>query len=432
MLFAENNGELLGALADSHKLRFYYLSDRQESRRADVPGIVEELKAAEAKGNSTRLGSAICGVLDDLRGTTPVAIVLATDGINTDGPGLHDGAAYARRQGVPLLFIGLGSDRPARDLKLSDLEVEDVVFVNDLVHFRFKLTAAGFAGKKVAIVLRENGSGGAEDKGETVGRIEVAIAADGRPQEIVLPHRPTQPGQFHYTIDVEPPPGDAVARHPPLARSIRVRTEKIRVLLVEGPPRWEYRFLHNMLSRDKTIDLHTLLQEADAPDPNRAAEADKGKTLSIFPVRREELFDLRHRDLRRCQSFAAEPCGIAEPGRFRRSSGQRRRLVLIAGPNFMPQAYRNTPLARLMPFDPANARNPKPGEPLTEGFVVQPTEMGLASPPMQLGDSLEQTRAIWEKLPPMYWMTEVSDLKPSARVLAEHPTRNGPTASGCR
>ena len=45
---------------------------------------------------------------------------------------------------------------------------------------------------------------------------------------------------------------------------------------------------------------------------------------------------------------------------------------------------------------------------------------------MQLGDSPEQSRAIWQKLPPLYWMAEVSDLKPAARVLAEHPTRIGP------
>ena len=209
---------MLAALADSHKLRFYYLSEMQESRRTDVPGIVEELKAAEANGDSTRLGAAIRGALDELRGTTPVAIVLATDGINTEGPGLLDAAAYARRKGVPLLLIGVGSDRPARDLKLSDLEVEDVVFVNDLVHFRFKLTAAGFAGKTVSIVLRreKQPGGGSEDKGETVGRIEVTVAADGRPQEVVLPHRPTQTGQFRYTIDVEPPPGDPPA-HPSAA-----------------------------------------------------------------------------------------------------------------------------------------------------------------------------------------------------------------------
>ncbi len=223
-LFAANDGKLLSDLADSHKLRFYYLSEMQESRRTDVPGILEELKAAKANGDRTRLGSAIRGALDELRGTTPVAIVLATDGINTEGPGLLDAAAYARRKGVPLLVIGVGSDRPpARDLKLSDLEVEDVVFVDDLVHFRFKLTATGFAGKKVTIVLRRDpradplreypapqpggaGTGAgysrsgsargsrSEDKGETVGRIEVTVAADGQSQEVVLPQRPTQNG----------------------------------------------------------------------------------------------------------------------------------------------------------------------------------------------------------------------------------------------
>ena len=64
--------------------------------------------------------------------------------------------------------------------------------------------------------------------------MEVAVAADGRPQEIVLPHRPPQAGQFRYTIDVDPPASDPVIRHPPLARSILVREDKIRVLLVEG------------------------------------------------------------------------------------------------------------------------------------------------------------------------------------------------------
>ena len=68
----------------------------------------------------------------------------------------------------------------------------------------------------------------------------------------MLPCRPTQTGQFRYTIDVEPPAGDQPAgelpaHHEPLARSIRVREEKIRVLLVEGGPRFEYRFLRNLI-----------------------------------------------------------------------------------------------------------------------------------------------------------------------------------------
>jgi hypothetical protein len=435
MLFTENDGELLSALADSHKLRLYYLSEMKESRSTDVAGIVHELKTAEPNGDSTRLGSAIRGALDELRGTTPVAIVLVTDGINTEGPGLVDAAAYARRKGVPLLLIGVGSDRPARDLQLSDLEVEEVVFVNDLVHFRFKLTAAGFAGKSVSIVLRreEHPGGASSDKGEVVARTEVRVAADGRSQEVVLPHRPAKAGQFRYTIDVEPPPGDQVTRHPPLARSIRVREEKIRVLLVEGSPRFEYRYLFNLLSRDKTIDLHVLLQGADIDfsDPGKKETGtDRGTALKIFPVRREDLLAYDVVIFGDVDPSLLSPAALQNLADFVDHQDRGGALVLLAGPNFMPQSYRDTPLARLMPFDPANARHPEPSKPLTDGFVVQPTEMGLASPSMQLGDSPEQSRAIWQKLPPMYWMTELSDLKRSARVLAEHPTRRGPDGKG--
>ena len=78
-----------------------------------------------------------------------------------------------------------------------------------------------------------------------------------------------------------------------------------------------------------------------------------------------------------------------------------------------------------MPFDPAKARNPEPAKPLVEKFVARPTEIGLASPMLQLGDTAEQTRAIWQKLPALNWMVELPDLKPSARVLAENPTQIG-------
>jgi hypothetical protein len=430
MILAENDGELLARLADSHKLRFYFLSAMNKSQRTDVPGILDELKAAEANGESTRLGAAVRSALDELRGTTPAAIVLATDGINTEGPGLLDAAGYARRKGVQLLLIGVGGDRPARDLKLSNLEVEDVVFVNDLVHFRVKLTAAGFAGKTVSIVLRRESGAGAgrpsAEKGETVGRVEVVVAADGRPQEVVLPHRPTQAGQFRYTIDVEPPPGDPPTPHPPLARSIQVRDEKLRVLLVEGAPRLEYRYLHTLLSRDKTIVLDTLLQGADLDfgDAGKdAADGDSGTMLKVFPL------DLKAYDVvifGDVNPSLLGPAALKNLADFVDQPDNGRALVLVAGPNFMPQDYRDTPLARLMPFDPAKARNPEPDKPLTEGFVAQPTEIGLASPAMQLGDSPEQTRAIWQELPPLYWLTELSDLGPSARVLAEHPARRGP------
>ena len=91
----------------------------------------------QPSGESSRLGAAVRSVLDDLRGRPPAAMVIVTDGITTDGPSLSEAAVVARRKGVPLFVVGAGSDQPVRDLKLSDLLVDEVVFVDDIVNFQF-------------------------------------------------------------------------------------------------------------------------------------------------------------------------------------------------------------------------------------------------------------------------------------------------------
>jgi len=91
----------------------------------------------------------------------------------------------------------------------------------------------------------------------------------------------------------------------------------------------------------------------------------------------------------------------------------------MAGPKYMPTAYGNTPLARLMPFDLSSIRYPDISQVIRDGFMVRPTELGMASPSMQLGDSPEETQEIWRHLPPLYWLLETPNLKPGVRVLAE-------------
>jgi hypothetical protein len=412
-LLSEHGGRLLAHLAESYRLRFYFLTGVRPSRRADVPGILDELKSSEPAGDATRLGAAVRAVLDELRGASPAAIILLTDGITTEGPSLVEAAEAARRRGVPLFLVGIGSDRPAGELRLSDLLVDDVVFLNDLVTFRFKLTGNGLPGKRVAVALREEG------KPDVLARVDVTVGPDGQPQAVRLPYRPKAVGRFRYVIEIELVEGLST-RPPPLVRTVRVRTEKIRVLLVGGGPSFEYRFLRNLLARDDTIELRTALEDADV----EYAAQDKA-ALPVLPVRREDLFaydvvilgdagpaTLGASFLRNLAEFVDSPRGGA--------------VVLSAGPKAMPQAFRDTPLARLLPFDPGKVHSPDPTKPLTEGFVAEPTEAGLAWPGVQLGDTPEESRAIWRNLPPLYWMVELGELKPGARVLAENPARVGP------
>ncbi len=405
----EKGTNLLSSVGRRYRLKLYFVSSAAQAQTGALDELRNRVRDLEPRGESTRLGEGMRRVLGDLRGTPPAAIVCLTDGINTDGETLPDAARYARRKGVPLFNVGLGSEQPIRDLELSDLLVDEVVFVDDVVNFEFKLTASGFAGKTVDVVLRE------KDDETVLARLPVTIEPDGAPQRLRLPYRPTEVGQYEYTVEVEGQPEEVQQTNNAQHRLVNVRKEQIGVLLVQAYPSFEFRYLKNMLERDTTIQLKTVLQDADL----EYAELDE-TALRVFPVRREELFAydvvifgdvnpsfLSASVLSNLNDFVAQKGGG---------------LAFIAGPRFTPQAYHDSPLEPLFPIDLTTTVSPTADE-LRNGFVIEPTELGLPTPQMQLGDTLADTAQIWRELPPVYWLLEASQVKPGARVLAEHPDR---------
>jgi hypothetical protein len=411
-LLLADQGDLLREAARRHKLRLYFVSDTARAEPDDLAGLLDRIRAMEPTGQSTRLGQGLRSILNDLRGAPPSAIVLFSDGINTDGESLGDAATHARRKGVPLFTVGLGNQRPNRDLIVSDLLVDDVVFVDDMVNFEFKLTGFGFSQKRVEVVLREKGSPA------PLAKITATVGPDGEAHKVVIPYRPTAIGDFEYIVEVPGLPDEAQADNNRQERLISVRKDQIRVLLAQAYPNYEFRYLKHLLERDSTIELHTVLQEADPA----YAEIDQS-ALRSFPVRRDELFKydvVIFGDLNPSLIGAGVMRNLAD---FVTEKGGG--MVFISGPRYTPLAYRNTPLQALFPLEFEGATVGKPIVGREEGFQAAPTDLGLASPTMQLGDTPAQTREIWSKLPSLFWMLEVSKLKPAVRVLAEHASRSG-------
>lgn len=415
-VLAEHNAALLRAVAERYKLRTYYLSTPGGARASTAEGatpLVAELRAARPDLPVTPLGEALRSILGDLRGTLPAAVVLLSDGVNTAGPPLADGAAELRRRGVPLFAVGLGDDRPLRQLKLDDLLLDDVVFVHDVVDVEAKLTAQGLRGEKIDVLLQEAG------RSEPLARTELAAGGDQQAQSVHLAYRPARPGRFRLIVEASLSGQRAQGETPAVAparleQEIDVRDEKIRVLLVDDYPRYEFRYLRNLLAREPSIQLHTLLEDADVDHVQQDPTA-----LRVFPVRQEEL-----------AAYDVIVLGDADPGLLGQSVlqnladfvGQKQKggaLLVVAGPRFMPLAYRGTPLEPLLPVDLTAARLPGPDEPSERGFTVEPTPLGLAMPPLQLGQTPLETAGIWKALPPLYWLLEAPDVRPGTRVLAQ-------------
>ncbi|MBN2023053.1 MAG: VWA domain-containing protein [Pirellulales bacterium] len=411
-ILLERDARLLRRIEAEYKLRVYTLGGLLRGESGDPAALGPAIRAVEARGQTTRLGAAVEGILDDLRGTAPAGIILLTDGVNTDGPSLEEAASRARAGGVPLLCIGLGDEQPQQDVKLTDLVVDEVLFVDDVASFEAKLSAAGYEGQSVRVVLREDG------KPDVLAETRVALGADGRAVALRLPWRPRQTGTFRFVVEAAPMPDEVDSQNNRQVRTVQIRKGRIRVLLAQAYPSYEYRFLRNMLARDATIQFHTLLQDADLEHARQDASA-----LAVFPVRREELFaydvivlgDVDPKLLGRPSLEA-----IAE---FVRQPAKGGALVLWAGPEFTPLALRDTPLESLLPISLDGVRLPAAEGALTEGFVVEPTELGMLAPPMQLGDSPAESEAIWKRLPPLFWMIEAPDVKPGTRIWAVHPER---------
>ncbi len=408
-LLLGQDASFLRTIHRRYKLKVVLLSETVRPLAGGIEELTTAVRAASPLGTASRLGQGLRGILNELRGTPPTAIVLLTDGVTTEGESLSDAASYAQRKGVPLFAIGVGNDAPARDIKLVDLLVDEVAFVDDLVQFEVKVAATACAGRDVRLVLRHR------DSPDTLAETTVHVDSDDQTQTARLTHRPTEAGEFHYVVEATPVADELQEQNNRRQATVSVRREQIRVLLAQAYPSFEFRYLKNLLERDPTVALSTVLQEAD---PEYVA-ADK-TALRVFPSRREAIFDfdvIVFGDVNPQFVSAATLETLAE---FvdRKGGG----LAFIAGPRYSPWSYRGSPLAGLLPVEVIDGASPEPSLALTEPFVMQPTEAGLALPPLQLGDTPEESRRIWSQLPGCYWLTPATRLKPGALALAEHPT----------
>ena len=204
-----------------------------------------------------------------------------------------------------------------------------------------------------------------------------------------------------------------------IERTVNVRKEKLKVLLVDGEPRYEFRYLKNYLEREESIDLGVVLLSSDP----EYSEQDRS-ALPTFPAAKEELF-----------AYDVVLIGDADPSFL--SAAQMQNLVefvtekgggllFIAGENFNPLSYKGTPLEPLLPIELAEARNPSAVGAGIAAFRPELTARGALAAPSSASATTRPTSAqIWQALPELFWFLEAPRKKPAAQVLAVHPTLSG-------
>ncbi len=415
-LLLESRTQWLRRWQSDYRLQIQTLDGVTLPDRHDSKDLVSHINRIQPVVPSTRLGAIVQGVLAAQRGRSTAAIVILTDGNTTEGARLSEVAAQAARQRIPLFPVGIGRRQPPADLALSDLVVEPVVFVNDLVAFDVAVSARGLAGRSVQVILRS------EQDGTEWDRETIVVPSGEDVQRVRLWHRPPNVGRLHCLLQAEVLEGESRSDNNQLRAVVQVRDEQIRVLLVQSAPSFEFRYLQALMDRkprpDSPVELVTILQEAD-PEPTGAA----GLAESSVAWNRESL-----------RSYDVVIWGDVNPGLFSASALQDvvdliredgRGLVIAAGPRFGPRAVNGTPMESLLPFAVADLPSVPVGE---TGCALRLTPLGMSMPHMQLAVDRDDNLQIWHNLPRCNWFLPVGPTRPGVRVLATAAVTGEPTA----
>jgi len=414
-------GELLAEMLSDHAQVFESLKEDSTRRNSmlDVYTFTNQLTAVDGlpmidpsvirNTASTTLGSSIQSSLSKA-GTSPVSgIVIFSDGQSHDEPS----AALLQTllgSGIPVIAIPIGSSSPILDASIRLIESPNAVFAKDRVPIRVSIGTDGYqTGDEMTIELFDDSTG-------QVLSTTTGIVDNERGFEVDLSHRFTEPGTKNLQIRVhaDGPGVDLVDDNNEQPIELQVVAEPMRVLYIDGYPRWEYRYLKNILMRESTIKATTMLLAADrrfieegqplsGPIPDSLEAWEPFDVVILGDVRPDLFSESQLNSLK--EHIETRGCG----------------LLWIAGEGSTPKAWSGSQLAPLLPIQSGKIDSVSTGtdhfEPVVASLTEQASRVGLLIGDGESKTSVDNPDAGWTILR-WHHSIPLDDLKPGVGVLA--------------
>lgn len=379
--------------------------DLPEPERAGDPGAWT--------GRATDLNAALEETLRRLSGRPAAGVVLLTDG-RSRTPVSRAVIRRLQADGIRVFPLPLGSRSAPPDAAVVRAEAPSAVFVGDIVPVRVRARSTDPSAESITIELIDP-SGNVRDRREAPLTQDPEGARSG---EATLTFVPDAPGRGDWTVRVADAAGEVITSNNAAAVPVAAVERTIRVLYIDGYPRWEYRYLKNLLLRERSVRASAMLLAADRKFIQEGTEP-----LSFVPVSPEEWapFDVIILGDVRAELFAPEQLEHLREHVATRGAG----LLWIAGPSATPGSWQGTALSDLIPFDaggpdsaaidvfagPVTLRRSPGAERL--GLLNLAPEAGAGWPEELADPALGWTRLWWAQ------RLDRAALKPTAEVLAE-------------
>ncbi len=408
-----NAASFTAPLAERFEVRYYTFA-REPSPLSVDPAHPAFADPPDPGGPATHMGDAIGRVLDDAAGRPVAGLFLFTDGQNTGGRSPADAVAAAARLGAPLFAVPAGSSSRLKDVAIVDVFSSSLVAVGDTAMVAVAVESQGFEAQPAKVELRE---------GDTLLDAKTLTLHDAEQQKVELTFKAVEAGGKALTVSVLPLPGEPAHLLPNNVDTafVRVSEERVRVLLVDGLPRWDFRFLKNAMRRD-----HGLGGRAKEDQPDVVLEAELKRQPAdarekALPSTAKELAEYHTVVLGDASPELLDSRFVAALDEAVREHGVG--LIVAAGPRFMPHAHDE----RLRELLPVRVRPGSAGldAPVYKPFTLEPTPDGAVHEVLRLYDEPGRNQDAWAQMPPFYWCAAADRAGPAATVLAWNPGVEG-------
>ncbi|HKV32788.1 MAG TPA: glutamine amidotransferase [Pyrinomonadaceae bacterium] len=370
-----------------------------EGRTSDVAGALEE-------------------TIKRSSGMPLSAIVLATDGASNVPSDISTTLRELRARDIPVFTIGVGDTARPLDAELTRINMPRRVLVGSRVNVETFVGLSGYNNTKVLLGVREDGRAIKTEQFDLRGNDTQAIN---------LEITPTTPGVHRYTVEITPLDGELTVENNKQDALVEVISGPLRLLHVEGEPRWELGKIRESLALNEKNIVLVSLQRTGENKFYRQGVGNQGELATGFPATEEELFSYDGLVIGSVEAgfFTADQLRSIEAFVARRGGG----LLALGGRlSFDGGKYKGTTIEDLLPVsltggpvDDANSFTP----------VYKPllTGAGQAHPITRLFEDRAQNQKTWNELPPVSVSQALTNVKPGATVLLEARKADGAGAN---